>query len=547
MACSIYPCSGNTSSCGDTSQGVIEEIKSDSRGYSEDVADDTLQRLESILCRIEKYQIAQFETLTKGVQKLGDEFRELQRCTATDTNRQTIGEVRGVRCPTTQVVGVESRSSLAYSMNSEASVYAEARTADRRLHSTKMHRLSDTNIMRFGTNELKDDFTTSFARVRRQVSRLVGWKYFDTMMGFVVSVNCIIVGLRVDGSVKGRGAAILQTIEEATVFVYVVELFLRIFSGGYRIFKDEFIIFDALIVFGGITSFIDAHSDAFLDTSGFGALTVIKTARLLRLIRSMRLLWTFQVLGKLVNGMFHSLNGMISVLLLILLFLYIFSCVGLEMIRDDPKLIDDAIVETHFASLPVTMLTLFGFVTLDSISTIYFPLITKRPLLVFFFISLILVMSIALVNLITAFILDASIQRSHSDREMDLKALRRQIKKLRPEIRAAFMSLDLNKDGHISKTEVIALTDSLPSVLTDHVKADSMLELFELVDDDDSGSISLREFEDAIIENACRQNADLHIMKLLRIQKRRLAELADCIQDLPDRIGRCSLEGAAPM
>eukprot|EP00927_Polykrikos_kofoidii_P028522 TRINITY_DN24890_c0_g2_i1.p1 TRINITY_DN24890_c0_g2~~TRINITY_DN24890_c0_g2_i1.p1 ORF type:complete len:585 (+),score=92.58 TRINITY_DN24890_c0_g2_i1:40-1755(+) len=569
MSCSNDSCviGGDVSRTSGTSPPmVIEETSGPSRACSEGVADESLQRLWSVLSRMEKNHEVQFDNLTNIVQQLGDEIRVLQKCTTSDSDRQTNHEVRDVQCPiakfatnpevrdvqfpTTRDATADEDGSVMRSMTEEASTRADERSTDRALHAAKMDRVSVLRSLSRGTsNGFQNDVMglCAIARARHLASQLVGWRYFDTMMGFVVFLNCVIVGLRIDARVKGRGSFILQMLEEGTVFVYIGELLLRVFAGGFKIFKDEFVVFDAVIVAGGIISLIESHAGAFDEGSGFGALTVIKTARLLRLIRSMRMLWTFEVLGKLVNGMFHSLNGMISVLVLIVLFLYIFACVGIEIIREDPLFSDDVVVEEHFAGLPVTMLSLFAFVTLDSISEIYFPLIRKRPVLVFYFVSLILVMSMALVNLITAYILDASIQRSKSDNEMELKSIRRQIKKLKPAIREAFGSLDLNADGQISKAEVIALTNNLPRVLTENMKADSMLELFEMIDDDDSGSISHREFEEAIIENACGEHSlqDIHILKLLRIQKRRLTEITEFMKDLSEGISRRVVEDSA--
>ena len=66
-------------------------------------------------------------------------------------------------------------------------------------------------------------------------------------------------------------------------------------------------------------------------------------------------------------------------------------------------------MERHFPELFVTMLSLVQFVTLDSIGSIYAPLVRKDPLLLIFFMLFILIVSIALMNLVTAVIVEGEL------------------------------------------------------------------------------------------------------------------------------------------
>ena len=60
------------------------------------------------------------------------------------------------------------------------------------------------------------------------------------------------------------------------------------------------------------------------------------------------------------------------------------------------------IINEYFDSLGKTVMTLMQFVTLDSLATIYFPLIVARPALLCYFLPILVFVSIGLMNLVTA-------------------------------------------------------------------------------------------------------------------------------------------------
>merc|ERR1719223_1644950 len=75
------------------------------------------------------------------------------------------------------------------------------------------------------------------------------------------------------------------------------------------------------------------------------------------------------------------------------------------------------LITHNFPNIPVTMLTLLRFVSLDSMATLYQPLIMEDPLLLCFFLPFILVVSISLMNLVTAVIVEGALEQGKLDRE----------------------------------------------------------------------------------------------------------------------------------
>merc|ERR1712194_648011 len=133
--------------------------------------------------------------------------------------------------------------------------------------------------------------------------------------------------------------------------------------------------------------------------------------------------------------------------LLMFLILYVSGVLAIELItknrtsyEDDPELLE--IIDSCFGSLFKAMLTLVQFVTLDSIGGIYSPLINREPLLAFFFMSFTLVVAVALMNLVTAVIVEGAIEQAKADKEVQAAYEAQRLQRLLPELREMFNALD---------------------------------------------------------------------------------------------------------
>merc|ERR1712226_991594 len=89
---------------------------------------------------------------------------------------------------------------------------------------------------------------------------------------------------------------------------------------------------------------------------------------------------------------------------------------ALEMIEQEPS--DAAIAEmvkSDWSSIPKIMLTLVQIVNLDSAAAMYTPMITYDWKLVPFFLAFWLVVSITLMNLVTATIVEGALKAAEAD------------------------------------------------------------------------------------------------------------------------------------
>ena len=109
---------------------------------------------------------------------------------------------------------------------------------------------------------------------------------------------------------------------------------------------------------------------------------------------------------RLVHGLLTSAETILAVTLLLLVCLFVAACVAVEVIAKDEDLrkydqLTMFVIDEYFSSLLIALMTLMQFVTMDSLATIYFPLIEARPYLVLFFLPLLIFISIGLMNLVT--------------------------------------------------------------------------------------------------------------------------------------------------
>merc|ERR1712032_210487 len=252
---------------------------------------------------------------------------------------------------------------------------------------------------------------------------------------------------------------------------------------------------------------------------------VLRMIRMVRLLRALRLLVQFKTLWRLVQGMCNSAGTMVWTLLLLTMMLYVFSCVAVELITKDIGLRDESeeiknIIEVNFATVPDVMLTFVQFATMDSIAAVYAPLMRARPYFVILFVPLMLLVSIALMNLVTAVIVEVAVDNAKEDRDMAKAHKREKLRILKPEIRDAFRAIDSNSDLVLTKREILRQArQQLPEVLVELVGEQDLADIFDLLDVDNSGELEEVEFVEGVISLVLSEVPveTWQMLKLLRV------------------------------
>eukprot|EP00930_Biecheleria_cincta_P102320 TRINITY_DN94015_c0_g1_i1.p1 TRINITY_DN94015_c0_g1~~TRINITY_DN94015_c0_g1_i1.p1 ORF type:complete len:606 (+),score=104.07 TRINITY_DN94015_c0_g1_i1:154-1971(+) len=351
---------------------------------------------------------------------------------------------------------------------------------------------------------------------------------FDYLIGFIIFVNSVCVGFEAESSLAAEegGSEWPQEVDAAFVCVYTVELVMRLFVHSWSCFRDPWFLFDFVLVFLGVISNIMLPALIFLqvvpEKPGFlDPILVIRSFRLLRLLRAVRMLKQFQIIWRLVYGLLTSMNAMMSTLILLLLTLYVFACLGIEVITKDSELLsyDDTatVIADHFATLPLTLLTFMQFVSVDSCAAIYAPLIKRKPALMLFFLVLMLVVPIALMNLVTAVLVEGALENSANEKHQLKHETEDELISALPILEQIFNNLDHDGDGLLTEMEVKTVPpDLLPTELFEKGPVRNMEELFFMLDVEGRGWMAKDEFLDGLVSIFVR-NVPIETVQILKL------------------------------
>jgi len=284
------------------------------------------------------------------------------------------------------------------------------------------------------------------------------------------------------------------------------ELAIRFYAFRWSAFLDDWVKFDFFLVSIGIV--LNYVISPFLEFGGvnLGFLRMTKTIRVLRLAKALRLQAKFKVLWVLVRCLTNSFATMGYTLLILFVMVYVFASLGMELIRDSslnhgPNADEEfqAIVTTYFTNLPTAMLTLLQFVCLDSVAEIYRPMIIKEVdngscFLLFYFILVILVLSIVLMNLVTAVIVNGAMEADEQDKDVRKVLRERETTNLLKAATSIFNRLDVDGSGSVTTGELKHMTANETELLLELCCVPDLDTLFHFQDDNNDGKVSIEEF-----------------------------------------------------
>ena len=230
------------------------------------------------------------------------------------------------------------------------------------------------------------------------IKKIIENKYFVTFITIVIIINAITLGLETSPKIKARFGIFLSLIDKVALTIFTIELVIKIAVYKLRFFKDGWNIFDFLIV---AVSLIPA-SGPF---SVLRAFRIFRTLRLLSIVPSMK---------RIIQAIFISIPGILSVGTIIILIFYISSVLTTTFFGER--------FYEWFGTIGNSMYTLFQIMTLESWSMgIVRPVMKEFPLAWLFFVPFILVTTFAILNLFIGIIVDAMQQISKDGSQEEKK------------------------------------------------------------------------------------------------------------------------------
>ena len=235
-----------------------------------------------------------------------------------------------------------------------------------------------------------------------RVRALVSSERFQFLIIALIVVNGIILGLETVPSVNASIGPTLMLLDQIILWIFVVELALRLFAHRLSFFKDPWSIFDFVIV--GI-SLMPAQ----------GAFSVL---RALRVLRVLRLISALPQLRNVVQGLIRAIPGLASIILIMSLVFYVFAVMAVKLYGTEfPEL---------FGSFGASLFTLFQIMTLEGWADIVRDIMKTHPYAWIYFAAYILVSTFTVLNLFIAVIVDAMQSDQMAAIEEDLASDRRE-------------------------------------------------------------------------------------------------------------------------
>ena len=139
----------------------------------------------------------------------------------------------------------------------------------------------------------------------------------------------------------------------------------------------------------------------------------------------------------------------------------------------------DEIVTTNWGTIPRCCLTLVLFIPWPE-STIYLPMCRHKPSLFLFFCSYMMLVSVCLMNLVTAVIVERSLDQAEQDKHVAKIHKRNLVERMMPKLMEMFKRLDVNDDGRITLEEFANCPDDVRDHFRELFDAEDLIELFEV-------------------------------------------------------------------
>ncbi len=214
--------------------------------------------------------------------------------------------------------------------------------------------------------------------------RFVESRGFNRAITAVIVINAVTLGLETWPTAMEAAGPLLLTIDTLALWVFTIEIGLKLWLYRARFVNDGWNVFDFAIV-----------AVAWLPSAG-----PLSVLRALRIMRVLRLVSVVPQMRSVVGALFKALPGMGSIIAVLMLVFYVAAVMA-------TKLFGEAFPE-WFGSIGASMYSLFQIMTLESWSMgIVRPVMEEFPAAWAFFVPFIVVTSFTVLNLFIALIVNS--------------------------------------------------------------------------------------------------------------------------------------------
>lgn len=219
----------------------------------------------------------------------------------------------------------------------------------------------------------------------KPIARIVYGNPFELTIVSLILLNAAALGALTFSEVQGNARVLLETFDSAVIWVFVLELVIRIGSYGrkpWMFFTSGWNIFDFLVI-----ALVPVFS---------GNSIVLRLLRLLRVVRIFRFLPEFRILT---NSLARSIKPLFNLLVLIGFLMFLFAMTGVYLFGDENP--------GSWGDLGVAMVTLTILLTLENFPDSLAEGLGTTPLAWLYFLAFMFFVVFTVLNVLIGIVLNA--------------------------------------------------------------------------------------------------------------------------------------------
>eukprot|EP00928_Gymnodinium_smaydae_P012246 TRINITY_DN14448_c0_g2_i1.p1 TRINITY_DN14448_c0_g2~~TRINITY_DN14448_c0_g2_i1.p1 ORF type:complete len:616 (+),score=88.54 TRINITY_DN14448_c0_g2_i1:166-1848(+) len=344
--------------------------------------------------------------------------------------------------------------------------------------------------------------------------------YFELFFASAIGLNTVFISVQIENDLSrstSEEPASFAAINNAFSILFTVELLSRIMAYGPVIFFTKRLsgwnVLDVIVVFTSWLEFAlelgngrdSGVSTAGVNVSSMRMMRVLRIARVVRVVRIGRFFRFVRSLRTLVSSMMHTLKTVFWAMLLLVIIMYLFGITICQAISDYVRNSKDVDLDLmlYWGSIPRALFTLFKSISggiswhecVTPLGKVPIPEISA--VCVFSFIVYISLTTLAVLNVITGVFCESAIESCQGDRDL---AIHKQIGQKHEYIRRVkelFQHMDNDESNsitleefeeHYKDEETAAFFASI------NIEAAMAWEVFKLLDADELGCIDIEDF-----------------------------------------------------
>jgi len=185
-------------------------------------------------------------------------------------------------------------------------------------------------------------------------------------------------------------------------------------------------------------------------------LQTLKVARCFRCVRVLRMITMFEDLYLIVSSFFLCLRPLAWTVLFISIIIFIFAAFAAELIGQSPEFAHLEESQASFISVIPAMFSLFRIMSLDEWHSIILPFVAEAAWAYVFFLLYICVSALALMNLVTAVVVETSVKKTQTEEGYLQQVYEQHVQSDVDLIKALFHAMDADGNGEVSREEFVA-------------------------------------------------------------------------------------------